>query len=459
MEIWDKANQFHIEGKFDEADKLYDDLLTQNPENPGLLATYGTLCLQLNRIGLAVSMLNHAVDLMRRRNQKVPGDMMCNLGLAYKYSGQHEKAVKWMKTAIDLEPTPESLVVYGSMFVENGQAEKCIKINQQALEQNEQLPLAHWNMACAMLELGQWDKAWDEYEYGFEAKSRVDRCLGDMPRWDGVSPGTVCVYGEQGIGDEIMFASMLPDITNTNPIIFECHKRLKTLFEHSFPGLICHGTREDQAITWQDEFDYQISIASLGKYYRRTADSFPGMPYLKAESAPRGKKFRVGISWTGGMKAGRVAKRTVPLNWWSKILKQDCEFVSLQYTDCEAEISETEQALGVDIQQHPGAKYDDYYECAKLVMSCDLVISVCTSVVHLAGALGVPCWVMTPAFPAWRYQNRGPMPWYKSVRLYRQPAHDVNAWIPVLDKVAEDLAGLLSKQEPKDEPKLMVAYG
>jgi ADP-heptose:LPS heptosyltransferase len=89
------------------------------------------------------------------------------------------------------------------------------------------------------------------------------------------------------------------------------------------------------------------------------------------------------------------------------------------------------------------AKAEDYYETARLVASCDLVITVNTSVVHLAGALGVPCWTMTPKFPAWRYQNTGGMPWYKSVRLFRSPSVDKEAWHPVIERIAEELEKLL----------------
>jgi ADP-heptose:LPS heptosyltransferase len=89
----------------------------------------------------------------------------------------------------------------------------------------------------------------------------------------------------------------------------------------------------------------------------------------------------------------------------------------------------------------------DYYETARLVASCDLVISVCTSVIHLAGALGVPCWVMTPKWPAWRYQNTGGMPWYRSVRLYRAPEVGQDAWKPVVEKIGLDLDDLVNEKK------------
>ena len=137
----------------------------------------------------------------------------------------------------------------------------------------------------------------------------------------------------------------------------------------------------------------------------------------------------------------------MPLSWWKAILEvPNVEFVSLQYTDAQEEI-DLVNALGHDVKvMDEYVKAHDYYETARLVQSCDLVITVCTSVVHLAGALGVPCWVMTPKAPAWRYQNSGPMPWYRSVRLYRKPGADSDAWLPVIEKVAEDLVAKVAER-------------
>jgi len=197
-----------------------------------------------------------------------------------------------------------------------------------------------------------------------------------------------------------------------------------------------------------EPFDYRLSIGSLGKFYRRTAESFNGNAYLKADPLPKSGKFRVGISWTGGLKEGRIQKRSVPLSYWKSILNvPNIEFVSLQYTDCKEELDLVNTLGGYDIKtMDEYVKADDYYETTRLVASCDLVISVCTSVIHLAGALGVPCWVMTPKHPAWRYQNQGKMPWYRSIRLYRQPENKQDAWMKVVSKIGLDLDDLVRSQ-------------
>jgi len=439
-DVFLKANQLQIEGKLDEAEQIYDQILSQNHENHGLLATMATLYLSMGKPGLAINFYHQALQNKIYREPAV----YSNLGIAYKHTGQMDKALQYLEKAATMKgATAETITSYGSMFVENGDTKKPIEIFDKALAKNPKLALAHWNKSLCLLSQGSWESAWEEYEWGYAARQRVDRAYGDIPVWDGTPGKTVWVYGEQGIGDEIMFASMIPDMMKDCTVILECHKRLKTLFEKSF-GVTCYGTREDKEITWPQnhKIDARISIGSLGKFYRRTAESFNGHPYLKAEaSLPAGRKLRVGISWTGGMKAGRVRKRTVPLSWWETILSNNCEFVSLQYTDCAEEIALMEDK-GFEISQLLEVKSEDYYETAKIVSSCDLVISVCTSVIHLAGALGVPCWVLTPKHPAWRYQNAGRMPWYRSVRLYRQPENEVGAWIPVVQRIGLDLMDL-----------------
>jgi ADP-heptose:LPS heptosyltransferase len=145
---------------------------------------------------------------------------------------------------------------------------------------------------------------------------------------------------------------------------------------------------------------------------------------------------------------GRVQKRSVPLTWWKPILETpNVEFVSLQYGIGKEEDLDVMDALGYDIKRFPETDAKDYYETARLVSSCDLVITICTSVVHVAGALGVPCWVLTPKNPAWRYQNKGGMPWYRSVRLYRSPDVEQPAWRPVVDLIGADLDELVNGKQ------------
>lgn len=445
MELWDQACALHKENKFDEAEKLYVQLLEQNHDNAGLMATLGSLYVQTGKIGLGIHFLEAALKGGMKQT-----DVLTNIGLAYKKAGQIKKSREYLEESIKEEPSPEALANYSGQLIESGQDERCIEVCEQALKEKPELPIAHWNLALSLLGNGVWERGWEEYDWGLKVKGvREDRDLLKVPIWDGKAKGTVLVYGEQGMGDEIMFASMLPDILKTNPIVFECYHRLENLFKKSFPGVPIYGTRESKSSEWAKDhkIDYRIPVGSLGRFYRRSVDSFPGTPYLKAEALPKGKKFRVGISWKGGgWKVGRVQKRSVPLTWWKPILDTtNVEFVSLQYGNGREEELDVVRALGYEIKSmEESVSATDYYETAKLVKSCDLVISICTSVIHLAGALGVPCWVMTPKFPAWRYQNSGRMPWYRSVRLYRSPEPDQFGWPTVVARIGLDLEELVN---------------
>lgn len=444
--LWAEAQALHLDNKFAEAEKIYVGLLEQNHDNRGLMASLGSMYIQTGRYGLAIHFLEAAIKGGLKQS-----DCYSNLGLAYRHAGQIDKARENLEIAVKTDPTPETLTMYSGLFVESGEDEKCIDLCEKAIAENPELSIAHWNLAIALLAEGKWDRAWDEHDWGLKKNGmRENRIILDVPIWDGPvkSPGkTVLIYGEQGLGDEIMFSSMLADLLKTNDVVFECHQRLATLFKKSFPGMPIYGTREDRAVDWayNHKVDYRIAIGSLGQFYRRSKEAFPGTSYLKADALPKGDKFRVGISWQGGgAKLGRVQKRSVPLSWWKPILNvPGVEFVSLQYTEDKNEI-ELVNALGYDVKRMEESKAHDYYETARLVKSCDLVISVCTSIVHLAGSLGVPCWVITPKFPAWRYQNSGRMPWYQSVRLYRSTDVEQWAWRPIVALIGDDLDELVN---------------
>ena len=456
IQPFEQANQLNEQGHYKEALALYDQVLTQNHYNPHLLAAMGTiLAREQETMGLAITLLHLAIDKMPKKD-KVPQEYYANLALAYRQSGQQDKSIENLERALKIEKTAGTLTNYGNAFIEVGNPHKAIDALTEAITLDPSIDLTHYNLGLALLETGQWDRAWDEYEHGeVPGGMRMERTYGNVPKWKGPieEPGKkVCIYGEQGIGDEIMFASVLPDVLKTNEVIFDCHPRLIKLFEKSFPTVKCYPTRKEAELFWPDAdpLECRFAIGSLGKFYRRSRAAFPGTPYLKADPLlPKGRKLRVGISWTGGRSTQRISRRTVPLSWWPSILSNDCEFVSLQYTDCEEEIKVVEQKQGFTIHQYPEAKDLDYYKTAQLVASCDLVISVCTSIIHLAGALGVPCWVMVPKKAAWRYQASGPMPWYRSVRLYRQPEHGESAWIDVVNKVGYDLSEYVQSQEQK----------
>ena len=177
--------------------------------------------------------------------------------------------------------------------------------------------------------------------------------------------------------------------------------------------------------------DYHVPMSGLGEFLRGSAAAFPAHAgYLAANPSRRlhwrtrltalGPGLRVGISWRGGTDRTDRRLRSIPLEQWQPILRlPGVRFVSLQYGDCRQEV-EAMRAKGVSIV-HWQEPVDDLDECAALLCELDLVVSVTTTVIHLAGALARPVWVLVPARPGWRYLLEGErLPWYPSARLWRQ---------------------------------------
>lgn len=373
-----------------------------------------------------------------------------NLGFVYKQDNRTDKAEHCFRKAIELFPDLDNKEELSTMwnnlatlYVNNGTPDRAIKYCIKAFECDPDNIQAHWNHSLALLEKGRWKEGWEEHEYGLlnRTNKRKDRDYGDgLPMWDGTKGKRVIVFGEQGIGDEIMFMSMMPDlIRDCSHVIYDAHPRLVSMARESFPEITVYGTRKEKNIAWyHGQADYRIGIGSLGKYYRNDSASFPKTSYLKSSKYPCelvGKRPKIGISWKGGYVSTRKDLRSVTLDQMRPILDMDAEFHSLQYTEGAAdEVSEFTQRTGIVIH-HDQELIDDYDRTAGFIQELDLIITVCTSLVHLSGAIGVPCWVMTPSRPAWRYGVTGDMPWYGSVKLYRQRGDD---WQPVMEKIRED---------------------
>jgi ADP-heptose:LPS heptosyltransferase len=239
---------------------------------------------------------------------------------------------------------------------------------------------------------------------------------------------------------------MIPDACNDAQIIVDCDKRLTGLFRRSFPQAKVYGTRTAKQLAWDEAdrtFDASISMGELGKFYRNDESAFPGTPYLvpcpdrtegwRATFAAK-KKPVIGIAWSGGTWENGASNRYLPLDEWAPIFKAiDAHWVSLEYKDAAKAIQ------GTPVVQYPWATLTkDYDDTAALVAACDLVVTMQTAVAHLAGALGVPVWVMVPSNSQWRYgESDETLPWYKSLRIFKARG----SWGPVVHPNANELKG------------------
>jgi Flp pilus assembly protein TadD len=385
-----------------------------------------------------------------------------NLGyVLFREFGDFERGAAHIKSALDLDNgDSDAWCNYSMVLSHEGRLAEAISVCDRLLAAKPGLDEARLNRALANLKLGRFAEAWPDYEARKLTRSNYIPRPYVFPEWRGeqLTGKTVLVYAEQGLGDEIMFASCLPDlIARAGRCVLECTPRLERLLRRSFPGVTLHAAKQSDVDTgWLAQVgpvDYQVALGSLPGFFRRQWSDFPRHAgYLRADPARveywRGRCLRtpgagphIGISWRGGVTSTRRLLRSMQLSELRPLVqRKDAVFVSLQYGECRAEIEALLQSAGVRVH-HWQEAIDDYDETAALVGALDRVISVQTAVVHLAGALGKPAWVMVPAVPEWRYLQSGDaMPWYPSVRLFRQQRAD--QWQPVIAEVAAELAQL-----------------
>jgi tetratricopeptide (TPR) repeat protein len=420
----------------------------------------------------------HAI-LLLKESLEYKKDLMGainNLGVLYKNEQITDEAIKCFDRVLVLakkqeekgipqelydkwlEDKADYLANKGSTLIANGTSKESIKYFDKALDCYKDHVTSKWNRSLAYLELGDYEKGFDEYDNGQRMDKTATRFYGvkNLPLWDGTPNKTIVIFGEQGIGDEIMFASMIPDAMKDCNIILDAHPRLADLFRLNFPTIPIYGTRkqDDSKIGWSKyhKIDAKISMGSLGKFYRKKESDFPKNPYLVANPeivekyrlklSEMSNKPKIGISWQGGMPSTNGANRFIPLNQWLDILRiKDFDFISLQYTKNIGDaIKHFEDTNNLCIN-HWQDTLDDYDETAGLVSNLDLIISIPQSVVHLAGALGTATWQLTPYKSMWQMGVHGKdMPWYGCVRsIWQDEKCD---WKPVLKTVKDDLCNL-----------------
>lgn len=313
---------------------------------------------------------------------------------------------------------------------------------------------AQWNLALVTLSRGDFARGWALYEARWRW-SGWDFPQRDLPRpeWQGepVQGRTVLVYCEQGLGDSMHFSRLvLPLVARGAKVIFEVQQGLLALMRHSLGEQVTVIPRETDPRQVHGDPDYDFHVSVLSLPYRlglRLEDLPVATDYLRAPPAdvqrwqarlpalPATK--RVGMAWAGSPQMQRDASRSMALSWLVPLWDlPGIQWHSLQVGDA------AEQALAaIDLPEHvltwPG-QLTPFENTAALVEHLDLVITVCTSVAHLAAAMGKPTWIMVANPAEWRWmQDRDDSPWYPSVRLFRQETP--GDWAGVITRVKQAL--------------------
>jgi tetratricopeptide (TPR) repeat protein len=440
-------------GQLGEAICHYRKALSLNFETFGLFNNLGLAVQEKGQLGEAITYYQKAVKL----NPNF-AEGYYNLANGLRDSGQLDTAISCYRKALSINPEyVDAYINLGIAYRSKGVFDKAVEQYRMVLNLKPENAEAHLNLSLALLLTGNFEEGWEKYEWRWKIKENSSLAY-DLPRpsWDGASleGKTLFVYTEQGIGDEIMFASCLPEIIDRAGLcIVACEKRLVPLFARSFPGAVVieHFNKNNIYPGNLPPPDMKIAIGSLPKFLRPNLSCFPKhKSYLTPDArkvslwrdrfASLGKGMKVGISWRGGRKLYDRLTRSIGLEQWGRLFSlTGVQYINLQYGDCKKELKEAEETFGVVIHDWEDSdSLKDLDSFASQIAALDLVISVDNATVHLAGALGLPVWTLLPFVPDWRWLlEREDSPWYPTMRLLRQPFR--GDWESVMARVAGDL--------------------
>ena len=384
-----------------------------------------------------------------------------SLGAALKLQGRMAEAIAAYREAIRLRPDyGKACNNLGVALNAEGRFDEAMAAYDRAASLDPDYAIGQGNRGLLRLLLGDFDGGWRDYESRLRmARGPTMERYGQIPPWRGepVAGKILLLWNEQGVGDQIMFAGLLPDLMARGAsCIVEADPRLEPLFQRTWPRLAFRSVTSESAGAVEGGVNYQSPLGGICRWLRPDLQSFAATPagYLKVDDEKvarlrqlyrdrHGRRPNIGISWRGG--TGEVARiRSMALAAWLPILRQaSFGFVNLQYGDCRADLAAARDAGATILHDDtidPLLNLDDF---AAQVAAMDLVISVDNTTVHMAGAIDKPTWVMLPKVPDWRWLlERTDSPWYPSLRLFRQ--QDLGEW----GSVIEDVAAALRRTPP-----------
>ncbi len=440
-------------GRTEEVAAALEAFLTGRPGHAGALHS-------LARIASDAGNHARAVQLLEQVLAAAPdhAGALNDLGLLIaREDGDFARGEALLQRALDLAPEENhARINLGWVHCERRAYEAGFRLLDEALGREPGNQEARLMRGLCRLKRGDFAAGWDDYEARHASPTARRRPFA-FPEWDGASPpeGRLLVYAEQGLGDQIMFASCLPDVLDrAGDCVVECEPRLAGLFARSFPAArVVAGSARETAPDWLADagpIRRQIALGSLPRLFRRQAQAFPSRAgYLRADPsrvrdwrerlAACGPAPKIGISWRGGTLASRRSLRSLDLASFAPLMDGiRAEWVNLQYSDCRAELEALARDHGI-VVHHWQEAIDDYDQTAALVSALDVVVSVCTTIVHLSGSLGQRALVLVPHAAEWRYgAGSESMPWYPSVRMLRQPSR--GDWNAVFDRLRRELA-------------------
>ena len=369
------------------------------------------------------------------------------LGVVQQQRGNWEAAIDGYQQAVKLEPSDrKAWTNLGALFQEMGQPQASIDCYQNILSLDPEDAIAHMNLSIVLRQLGDWERGFAEFEWRWRCPDKAPRDF-TQPLWDGsdLDGKTILIHAEDGYGDTIQFIRFLPQVAQRGGrAIVECPPWLVRLLG-CVPGiaeLVPFGSP-------LPEFAVHAPLLSLLHLLRATPETLPSPPYLSVPDSTRvtlqadsdrfDDRFKVGIVWAGNPNHQRDHDRSTTLEQFLPLLAvEGVAFYSLQKGPRSPELAQFSQRSQI---QDLSAELEDFADTAAAIEQLDLVISVDTSVAHLAGALGKPVWVLLSHNADWRWMlDRNDTPWYHTLRLFRQSQR--GDWAGVFARVAQELQAI-----------------
>lgn len=458
-------------GAASDAQEMIARALAAAPADPQLHCAAGSIALAGRHHSVAIQHYEQALSA----HPDFP-EALLNLGFLRRMRYEIAEARQLLERCVALVPSnPVAWLNLTSTYVNEGDAVNGEAVARRGLQHCPTSQELRWNLALLLLEQGRWEEGWREYACRFHTpfvRGRRYRTPGKQPRRlfdiSHIRAGDrILCHGEQGLGDEVLFASMLREFLDLADrrgaaVVLDCNPRLQSTFQRTFQIPIVQRTH-DAVTDVPHPVDWIVPIGDLGLFYRSVDADFPHHTgYLKAcpvgaEAARRrladvaGGRPLVGIAWTGGRGHSYEAFRSIPLQQWLPVFRENCCFVSLEYRDRDAEITalraEHEIHLA-DISDHTRAR--DVDQIFSVIAALDLVIAVPTTVVHIAGALGKPCLIPMHHKAAWREcSSNHTLPWYPQThqRFVRSAQHP--DWDVVMAEVGREVR---RRTSPEPQP-------
>ncbi len=492
LEMLQRALGLQQRGELVEAEKLYRDVLKIDPNHFDALHLLGLLKHQQRKNSDARELIGSALKI----NPNYP-DALLNYGSILAALDLYEEALTYFDRTLVLDPNSfRALNNRANALVALGRFDEALACFDSVLALNPNHANAHINRALALMDLGRYAEALTSYERALTLRpehadsqqllAAAELTLGNFAsgwkrcewrwkatvcppkprpfpqlRWNGeYVDGTLLVWGEQGLGDQILHASMVPDLgRRAKSVVLEVEPRLVKLLARSFPDtqVLARGNAIPENVKAQSP------IGSLGQYLRPSWESFPRRPtgYLKADQdltaslrgrlSPKGETV-VGLSWLSKSPYGYF--KTAQLTDFGSVLRlPGCRYIDLQYGDTLAEREALTQTTGLVVERLEDVdNLNDIDALAALITACDVVVTVSNITAHLAGALGKPTWLFVPHSGGrlwYWFVDRGDSPWYPRVHIWRQK--QAQPWKDLIASAGHEIAPFVQEQQVRPQ--------